>query len=111
MNIDNEGVKEIINNRHFAELMVLLGMASKYNFCIETDGDGAVYEDDDLYATLDVVGATLETTNEGYAILCFDSTKWKVPSEERVNRHNPDFIRETVFYFGKIEEIAKGLKS
>lgn len=106
MIIDNEGIKEIINNGCLAELMVLLGMASKYAFGIETDGDGAVYEDDDLYTALDVVGATLETTNEGHAILCFDNNKWKVPSEERVNRHNPDFIRETVFYFGKIEEIT-----
>ena len=100
--IKDEQIKTIIGNGLFGDLLTLL-----YDG-VETDGEGAVYEDDDLYDALDEIGGIkLDVNMNSYpdAILSFADTKWSVQMENRVNRFDTTLIRETVLYFDRIKEI------
>ncbi len=108
MNIDNEGVKEIINNGCLAELMVLMEIANKHKFEVEIDDDDevGVHCNDGLHAALEVIGAVIDIDDDGYAVLSFDGAKWDVRCDVKINRYTPDFRKEILLYFDEVEEIT-----
>ena len=107
MNIDNEGIKEIISNGCLSELMMLLEIANKHEFGIEIDDEGGVHRNDGLNSALCFIGAVLDIDDDGYAVLMFDDVKWEVRADVKVDRRVPDFRKEIFLYFDEIQEITR----
>lgn len=95
---NKEAISEIIDLGRLEPFFLVLGTA--YDFGIETDGDGAVYEDEDLDDALRTIGASIGDYQTNSAVLEFGGRRWRIDMENRENRHNPEYNVETVFYFG-----------
>lgn len=91
----NEFVAKLENGKKTFE-EIYTGMGFDAVECIGNE----VYDDQDSYDFLEMLGAEVSDYGAGYAVIeTNDGKTYELPYEERENRFDPDLPDETVLFF------------